>query len=89
MQEWQLSIYILRNDAIPVYLVYLISMVKGAKKKGRKDIILMINTIWLGSILRVNSCFTKSVKFDEETNYVFIVKSRRIRETVEKYSKEP
>lgn len=49
----------------------------------------MINTIWLGSILRVNSCFTKSVKFDEETNYVFIVKSRRIRETVEKYSEEP
>lgn len=86
MQEWQLSIYILRNDAIPVYLVYLISMVKGAKKK---DVILMINTIWLGSILRVNSCFTKSVKFDEETNYVFIVKSRRIRETVEKYSEEP
>lgn len=86
MQEWQLSIYILRNDAIPIYLVYLISMVKGAKKK---DVILMINTIWLGSILRVNSCFTKSVKFDEETNYVFIVKSRRIRETVEKYSEEP
>lgn len=81
---------ILCNDVIPVYLLYLISMVKGARKR-RKDIILMISTIWLVSILRVNSCFTKSVKFveDEETNYIFIVNNRKIHKTIKKYSEEP